>query len=53
MAAAMGGPNAAQPPGSPIPGAGQGMDDLGAMLGSLRKPAMTVQPMRGVEKGAM
>jgi hypothetical protein len=52
MAAAMGGPNAAQPQ-SPIPGAGQGMADLGTLLGSLRRPAMTVQPMRGVERGAV
>ena len=52
MTAAMGGPNAAQPQ-SPIPGAGQGMADLGALLGSLRRPAMTVQPMRGVSRGAV
>jgi len=50
--AAMAGPNAA-PPGSPIPGVGQGMEDLSGMLASLRRPAMTVQPMRGVERGAM
>ena len=52
MTAAMGGPNAASPQ-SPIPGAGQGMEDLGSMLGALRRPGMTVQPMRGVERGAM
>ena len=40
-------------PASPIPGAGQGMKDLSAMLGDLRRPAMTVQPMRGVSQGAM
>ena len=40
-------------PASPIPGAGQGMKDLSAMLGDLRRPAMTVQPMRGVAQGAM
>ena len=52
MTAAMGGPAAAQPQ-SPIPGAGPGMEDLGALLGSLRRPAMTVQPMRGVGRGAV
>ena len=40
-------------PASPIPGAGQGMKDLSAMLGDLRRPAMTIQPMRGVSQGAM
>ena len=40
-------------PASPIPGAGPGMKDLSAMLGDLRRPAMTVQPMRGVAQGAM
>jgi hypothetical protein len=52
MGATMG-PQAAAAVGSPIPGAGQGMQDLGALLGSLRRPGMTVQPMRGVERGAM
>jgi hypothetical protein len=47
------GPEAAAQVGSPIPGAGQGMEDLGALLGSLRRPAMTVAPMRGVERGAV
>jgi hypothetical protein len=42
----------AQPP-SPIPGVGPGMASLGDMLGSLRRPAMTVQPMRGVDRGAV
>lgn len=50
---AMMGPEAAAQVGSPIPGAGQGMEDLGALLGSLRRPAMTVAPMRGVERGAI
>lgn len=53
MMAAMAGPGAAAAPTSPIPGAGQGMADLGALLGSLRRPAMTVQPMRGAERGAV
>lgn len=42
----------AQPP-SPIPGVGPGMASLGDLLGSLRRPAMTVQPMRGVDRGAV
>jgi hypothetical protein len=50
---AMMGPEAAAQMQSPIPGAGPGMADLGALLGSLRRPAMTVQPMRGVERGAV
>ena len=50
---AMMGPEAAAQVGSPIPGTGQGMEDLGAMLGALRRPAMTVAPMRGVERGAI
>ena len=50
---AMMGPEAAAQMQSPIPGAGQGMEDLGALLGSLRRPAMTVAPMRGVERGAI
>lgn len=50
-AMAGGGPN---PQGqSPIPGVGPGMASLGDMLGQLRRPAMTVQPMRGVERGAV
>ena len=40
-------------PQSPIPGVGPGMASLGDMLGSLRRPAMTVQPMRGVDRGAV
>jgi hypothetical protein len=40
-------------PQSPIPGLGSGMASLGDMLGQLRRPAMTVQPMRGVERGAV
>jgi len=50
--AAMAGPNAAAPT-SPIPGVGAGMDSLSQMLGALRKPAMTISPMRGVERGAV
>jgi hypothetical protein len=47
------GPEAAAQMQSPIPGAGQGMEDLGSLLGALRRPAMTVAPMRGVERGAV
>ena len=50
---AMMGPEAAAQMQSPIPGAGQGMDDLGSLLGALRRPAMTIAPMRGVERGAV
>jgi hypothetical protein len=47
--------NAMAGPQSPIPGtdAMPGMASLGDMLGALRRPAMTVQPMRGVERGAV
>lgn len=38
---------------SPIPGVGPGMASLGDLLGQLRRPAMTVQPMRNVQRGAM
>lgn len=42
-------------PQSPIPGTGAmpGMTSLGDLMGALRRPAMTVQPMRGVERGAV
>ena len=40
-------------PQSPIPGVGPGMESLGSLLGSLRRPAMTISPMRGVERGAV
>lgn len=53
MSSMMGPQAAAAGQQSAIPGAGQGMQDLGNLLGQLRRPAMTVQPMRGVEKGAM
>jgi hypothetical protein len=55
MAAAGGTVNAMAGPQSPIPGtdAMPGMSSLGDMLGALRRPAMTVQPMRGVERGAV
>ena len=43
---------AAQPQ-SPIPGVGPGMASLGDLLGSLRRPAMTISPMRGVSRGAV
>jgi hypothetical protein len=38
---------------SPIPGASAGQADLAGLLSTLRQPAMTVQPMRGVASGAM
>lgn len=47
------GAGAAAAPQSPIPGAGPGIEDLGALLGSLRRPAQTIQPLRGVERGAI
>ena len=55
MAAAGSTVNAMAGPQSPIPGteAMPGMSSLGDMLGALRRPAMTVQPMRGVERGAV
>jgi len=42
-------------PQSPVPGtsAMPGMSSLADMLGTLRRPAMTVQPMRGVQRGAV
>jgi hypothetical protein len=51
--AAMAGPAAAAMTGSPIPGASQGQADLAGLLSTLRKPAMTIQPMKGVARGAM
>ena len=51
--AAMAGPGANPQGQSPIPGVGPGMASLGDMLGQLRRPAMTVQPMRGVARGAV
>lgn len=55
MAAAGATVNAMAGPQSPIPGTGAmpGMSSLGDMLGALRRPAMTVQPMRGVQRGAV
>jgi hypothetical protein len=50
---AMAGPAAAAMTGSPIPGASAGQEDLASLLGTLRKPNMTIQPMRGVPQGAM
>jgi hypothetical protein len=38
---------------SPIPGPSQGQEDLASLLGALRKPAMTISPMRGVARGAV
>lgn len=40
---------------SPIPGtnAMPGMSSLGDLLGALRRPAMTIQPMRGASRGAV
>ena len=39
--------------GSPIPGATPGQEDLSSLLTTLRKPAMTITPNRGVANGAM
>lgn len=38
---------------SPIPGASPGQQGLAGLLSTLRKPAMTIQPMRGAANGAM
>lgn len=38
---------------SPVPGASPGQADLAGLLSTLRKPAMTVQPMKGAARGAM
>lgn len=38
---------------SPIPGPTTGQGDLATLLSTLRKPAMTIQPNRGVPTGAM
>ncbi len=40
-------------PMSTIPGPTEGQGDLASLLSTLRKPAMTIQPMRGVERGAV
>ena len=39
--------------GSPIPGASPGQADLAGLLSTLRKPAMTITPMKGVARGAV
>jgi len=53
-AEAMMAPAAAQAmSGSPIPGASQGQTDLASMLNTLRRPTLTIKPMRGNEQGAM
>jgi hypothetical protein len=51
--AAVGGLAEGAPPGSRIPGASQGQADLAGLLSTLRKPAMTIQPMRGAARGAV
>jgi hypothetical protein len=38
---------------SPIPGPTAGQGDLASLLSTLRKPAMTIQPMKGVARGAV
>lgn len=38
---------------SPIPGPTEGQGDLASLLSTLRKPAMTITPMKGVERGAV
>lgn len=53
-AAAMAAPAAAQSlSGSPIPGPTAGQGDLASLLSTLRKPTMTIQPMKGAARGAM
>lgn len=56
MEEAIAGPGAAAMTGAPpaaIPGANEGQQNLSGLLASLRMPAMAVQPMRGVEEGAV
>lgn len=38
---------------SPIPGATPGQASLGDLLSTLRRPTQTIQPMRGVQRGAV
>ena len=38
---------------SPIPGPTAGQGDLASLLSTLRKPTMTIQPMRGASRGAV
>jgi hypothetical protein len=38
---------------SPIPGASPGQEDLAGLMATLRQPAMTIKPMRGVAQGAV
>ena len=38
---------------SPIPGATPGQASLGDLLSTLRRPTQTIQPMRGVNRGAV
>jgi hypothetical protein len=53
-AMAQAGPAAAQAlTGSPIPGQSPGQADLAGLLSTLRKPTMTIHPMRGAATGAM
>ena len=53
MVAAAGAPAMAGPPPAAIPGANEGQQNLSGLLASLRMPAMAVQPMSGVEEGAV
>ena len=46
IAAMAGGP-------SPIPGPTAGQEDLAGLMATLRQPAMTIKPMRGVAQGAV
>jgi len=50
--AAMAGPQGAAGM-SPIPGASPGQEGLSQLMSTLRRPTQTVQPMRGVGRGAM
>lgn len=47
------GPGAAALTGSPIPGPSEGQSSLRDLMATLRGPAMTVQPGRGMDKGAV
>jgi hypothetical protein len=46
-------PTVAALTGSAIPGPNQTQQDLGSLMSTLRKPAMTIQPGRGIARGAV
>lgn len=47
------GPGAAALTGSPIPGPTEGQASLATLMSTLRKPTMSIQPGRGMERGAV